>query len=570
MPAEVKNRYLSTSLKFHSWVFGLICLTSIFQFTSGYSKSIGLMVYMILVTVIGIAFNFVFLYFVDNLSDKWLSMMTHLRFWSMISLFCLGSMIGDMSYQVGILLLLENLLLLNEEIHLSDLFDSYSLWVKLGCGTVLLSAGILFAIRRELSFELLFYYGAITLFFFFAFSFLLANTYIDTVRFYDRKTNELYFQNIDLYKMNEKLMEYQEKVKAVNSEINYQRMSLEQANASLERMNLETESLIEMMKSFAESFDVESNVAIMMNTIMKVKKPGMVGMYIDSNVYANEVPYMDIISVNSNNQEALSKCMWQILLLMKQRKSTEPVVICEDGKFFRDYLKDTNIKNAVAFPAYENEHFYGVLLVASTKYTFFENGYGFYETMMMDFTTALRSNRLYIQLKDTAVKDGLTKVYNRAYFNEIFSGMCEDARKRHRNFSVMLMDIDKFKSINDTYGHIAGDEVIKMVAKTDWDYAKKYKGVAVRYGGEEFLLIMFDKTVDEMKEILQEMQNDIKNQVVSFRGQDIHVNVSMGVASYPATRENPEDVLDAADNAMYYSKEHGRGLIVIDGREMES
>ena len=169
-----------------------------------------------------------------------------------------------------------------------------------------------------------------------------------------------------------------------------------------------------------------------------------------------------------------------------------------------------------------------------------------------------------------AKKDGLTKIYNRTYFNQFYQDLKEDIHETADTLTVAMMDIDHFKNVNDTYGHLAGDEVIKMVASIDDKYANKYQGTAVRFGGEEFLLILRNINVDEARDILKEMHEEIASTIVTFEGMEIHVNASMGVASYRETCDDINELVARADQAMYYSKTHGRGLIVIDGREEEA
>ena len=164
-------------------------------------------------------------------------------------------------------------------------------------------------------------------------------------------------------------------------------------------------------------------------------------------------------------------------------------------------------------------------------------------------------------------KDVLTDLPNRRsvkeHMDELIAAHCE-------HYAVAIIDIDNFKNVNDTYGHLAGDEVIKMVASIDDKYANKYQGTAVRFGGEEFLLILRNINVDEARDILREMHEEIVSTIVTFEGMEIHVNASIGVASYRETCDDINELVDRADQAMYYSKTHGRGLIVIDGREEEA
>ena len=88
--------------------------------------------------------------------------------------------------------------------------------------------------------------------------------------------------------------------------------------------------------------------------------------------------------------------------MKKKRKSVAPLVLCDNYDFKYPFLTGGNMCNAVVFPAYENDYVYGVMVVTSSKYDFFENGYAFYESSIMDFTSALISDRLYLQTEDMA------------------------------------------------------------------------------------------------------------------------------------------------------------------------
>ena len=177
------------------------------------------------------------------------------------------------------------------------------------------------------------------------------------------------------------------------------------------------------------------------------------------------------------------------------------------------------------------------------------------------------ADKLYLTIDDMAKKDGLTKIYNRIYFNKVYDEMVADKKKNGGTISVMMLDIDHFKNVNDTYGHLAGDEAIKSVAKMDWDIAKKYGFMAVRFGGEEFLLIMDNTPLDRAYEISKELHENIRNNVIKYEDMEITINTSVGVSNFPETCDKIGRLFDRADKAMYYSKTHGRGRIVIDGRE---
>ncbi|MBR6402083.1 MAG: GGDEF domain-containing protein [Eubacterium sp.] len=394
--------------------------------------------------------------------------------------------------------------------------------------------------------------------------------FVDMVKILDDKYTKLFFANSDIVEENKQLVEFRERVEKVNSEINFQKINLTKVNNDLAESNLETRSLIEVMKHFASSFDIEKNAVFMLENVIRVKSAGAVGLYVESNVYMNEEPFQVYKSVNSISEDVLRQDLPDIYQMVKLKNTVDPIVLCENGVFKSEYLQEGRICNAVAFPAYENGKVYGVMVVTSSKLDFFSNGYSFYETSMMDFTSAMISTRLYLRAEDMAKKDGLTKIFNRTYFNQFYQELKEEIHETGDTLTVAMMDIDHFKTINDTYGHLAGDEVIKAVARVDDKYAKKYHGTAVRFGGEEFLLILRNVDIDTAYQILKDMHDEITSQVIEFEDMKININVSMGLASYRENCDRIDDLVDRADQAMYYSKMHGRGLIVINGREAEA
>ena len=387
-----------------------------------------------------------------------------------------------------------------------------------------------------------------------------------SIRNLNEKYKDILFKYGDIKEENEKLISVTEKVERINSELNFQRINMARVNDDLAESNHESRSLIGVMKFFSSSFDIEKNAKVMLDNIMKVKNAKAVGMYISENVYMNKEPFTYINAEDETTEQLLGEELEKVYKLVVDAESTEPTEICINREYKYPILSGIGILNAVAFPAYENDDLYGVMVVISGKYDFFINGYAFYETSVMDFTSALISDRLYLKTEEMAKKDGLTKIYNRIYFNHFYGDLKRQVLLDGDKLTVAMMDIDHFKNVNDTYGHLVGDEVIKTVASIDDKYADRFNGTAVRFGGEEFLLILRGIGIDEAYNILKEMHDEIESTVVEYEDLKVRVNTSMGVASYKDTCDNIEELVDLADKAMYYSKTHGRGMIVIDGQ----
>ncbi|MBT8471759.1 MAG: diguanylate cyclase, partial [Marinicaulis sp.] len=186
--------------------------------------------------------------------------------------------------------------------------------------------------------------------------------------------------------------------------------------------------------------------------------------------------------------------------------------------------------------------------------------------------TQLRRKRYVDQLRSSfqaslemAVTDQLTGLYNRRYLASHLSAMFDRAFWTGRSLAVMVLDIDHFKSINDTHGHDVGDKVLVEFADT---VSKSVRGIdlACRYGGEEFLVAMPDTDMAFASVVAERLRQEVEgNKIVVNSGRDeISVTVSIGIAS---TENGPEEdtaqkLIKRADEALYSAKESGRNKVV--------
>jgi len=389
---------------------------------------------------------------------------------------------------------------------------------------------------------------------------------VDKEKIWNKKYNDVLFASEDVRKENLKLQEYQQRIEEVNSTINYQKIAMKEVNETLTTKNEETHALMEMMIEYNQDFDTNRDMRHLVESISRIKEASLCCFYIDTDVCLNDDPLFEYVSQINYSPERLKKDTAAVFEYMHKEALTEPLVICDNFDYKYPYFKRKGCC-ITAFPAFDKEQLYGVLVIVGDKYDFFYNGCEFYQSAIINFTSSLLSNRLYMATEDAAKKDGLTKIYNRIYFNQTHDRLVKETIANGGTMSILMMDIDHFKNVNDTYGHLAGDEAIKYVARADQAMARKYGAKAVRFGGEEFLLVMPGKTIDEAYAIARELHENIKSGIVTYEDMEIKLNVSVGVANYPETTDDPAQVLDRSDKAMYYAKTHGRGRIVIDGRE---
>ena len=177
--------------------------------------------------------------------------------------------------------------------------------------------------------------------------------------------------------------------------------------------------------------------------------------------------------------------------------------------------------------------------------------------------------RMIEVLRAQAVRDPLTGLFNRQYLDETLLRELRRSRRTRSPLSVAMLDIDHFKIFNDTYGHAAGDEVLRALGKLLRDTVRA-SDIACRYGGEEFVLVLIDADLAAALPSVERICHHIKRKQCSYQGQVLPaITVSAGLAQYPVHGTSPEALLGAADKALYAAKNAGRDRIEISSARPE-
>jgi diguanylate cyclase len=155
-----------------------------------------------------------------------------------------------------------------------------------------------------------------------------------------------------------------------------------------------------------------------------------------------------------------------------------------------------------------------------------------------------------------AMTDSLTGIANRPAFEERMAEEFARWKRFHTPLALLVWDVDKFKDINDRYGHKAGDKVLKTLARTLQDSIRETDFLA-RFGGEEFVLLMTGAEVPALREVADKLRTAVGSCGFHFRGTSVQVTISCGIACF-AEGDTPETVFDRADRALYHAKEQGR------------
>ena len=170
------------------------------------------------------------------------------------------------------------------------------------------------------------------------------------------------------------------------------------------------------------------------------------------------------------------------------------------------------------------------------------------------------------RLELLSITDGLTKLHNHRYFQDELSKAFDESQRYDRPLSLVMIDIDFFKKVNDTYGHAVGDDVLKAVARLYQESVRSTDLVA-RYGGEEFAVMMPETELMDAITFAEKIRSLIESTPIETQAGPLRATVSLGVASVPLTRvRTPKDLIIAADKALYRAKKAGRNQVQAERR----
>lgn len=234
-----------------------------------------------------------------------------------------------------------------------------------------------------------------------------------------------------------------------------------------------------------------------------------------------------------------------------------------DENKVRNFLKDAKMKSYILVPLMSKHTHFGSLIVFSSRETISDSELNFLNLFAKQIELAITIADLFQAVKEQAVTDGMTGLYNRRYFEEFIKKEVDRADRQNQKFTVIGLDLDHLKQINDTYGHNYGDVAIKAIAEVLKNNARSID-VAARMGGEEFNLLL--PGVDSAGGCIAAER--IRKAIAAVELEKIgHITASLGVATYFEHTDDLEDLLELADRAMYESKRKGRNRVTIANPE---
>ena len=360
-----------------------------------------------------------------------------------------------------------------------------------------------------------------------------------------------------------------DKLEQINEQLSIERFKFKQANEIILKNNEEIKIQNTIVNAAAKALDLKKLLEYLTEATMVSMKLDFVSFLILTDEegerrFEYSSKYSRASSIDTSNLERMETRSFAEAYI----KNGAVIELSRDASQTINELSGSNIHSMNLTPAVINENSMGLYLLGSINENAFLNNQNFLKSLFNHISLAINNAILYSRMHTMATKDGLTGIYNRRYFNSIYQSIIHRCTSNQSPLTIILFDIDKFKGINDTYGHIFGDKVIRYCGQTALRYGRKYNGLPVRYGGEEFIIVFPKKNTAVVNAVMEEMHTEIKTHIFNIEEKQISINISIGIASYPENCRNTDELLNAADSAMYVSKKNGRGRITLYSQDI--
>jgi two-component system cell cycle response regulator len=239
----------------------------------------------------------------------------------------------------------------------------------------------------------------------------------------------------------------------------------------------------------------------------------------------------------------------------KDREKKQPI--------FSPQITIKDVRSILCIPLFHKNKLVGSFtLMSKKKELFTEHEVEIFSILANQIAVSLDNAKMYQKVEEMAITDGLTGLYNHRKFQELLGEELRRTERHPQPLSLLLVDIDHFKRINDKYGHPAGDSILKRLSQVLAESVREID-FTCRYGGEEFALILVNtngKGAFRMAERIRKAVAKSNFQLENGNGDSVDVTVSTGIATYPDDGRTKQELIEKADQALYHAKQQGRNL----------
>lgn len=325
-----------------------------------------------------------------------------------------------------------------------------------------------------------------------------------------------------------------------------------------EKQRILLESLHDITKTITSTNDIGTMVTFLLQSICKITKfqNGMI-------VLKEDHGYVVKAVLGYKAEQLKNKVLFHVeqdLYFQKIIKENDTVILKD--VVMNTYGIDRSFKAFIGFSiTYHVKNIGIIVLYDDTIETFNSTQYEVLYNFTGQVGIAIENARLFNQIEKLATTDGLTGAYTRTHFFRMSEFIIEEHRNSNKCVSLIMLDIDYFKKINDTYGHLVGDKTLKQLVAT-LKMVLTEDCIIGRYGGEEFLVLLKDTDLDTAIDIAEELREKVENMNIEIdKDSFIKSTISIGVANTSKNIFKTSQLIEKADQALYLSKQNGRNKV---------
>jgi len=356
-----------------------------------------------------------------------------------------------------------------------------------------------------------------------------------------------------------KMEECQETINLIQSELNIQKEQLKNIPEQIRKLNL-FKTLIEEVSQIQEPYEIYAFI----NQRMKLIFPDL-----DlSMIYIIKQNKLNLVSsYKQNNSNPIEDKQGDILDYWVI-KHNQPLIIEDINREFRfdleqiSSLKNRVINSLLISPISLGKRVLGTIRIESKE----KLSFSFEDLRVLSVIAdiagiSIDRAEVFQKVQELAIKDGLTGLYLRSYFNERLEKEIKRAFINSSPIGVILADIDHFKRINDKYGHVVGDLVIKQLSRILKQSIGNSGNIVARFGGEEFIAFLISSSKEETVKVAESIKEKVSSNPVTFRRNKINFTISIGVAAFLEDSKYLEELIRKTDTALYKAKKSGRNKV---------
>lgn len=320
----------------------------------------------------------------------------------------------------------------------------------------------------------------------------------------------------------------------------------------------ELETLNTLSKVINSTLDFAEVLKLVRHYMMQIMQSEACSIILD-----DEKLYFDSSDKFSSADLRLEKKLYNLA------KNNKEIIVATDVNTDERFEKGVyNFKSRLSIPLNAKDRWFGVINLAGNSLNVTKRDLEFLQIVANQVAMAIDNTLLHEHIRMKSVTDELTGAYNRRYFNDVLLKECKRADRNLTALSLIMFDVDHFKSFNDSFGHLAGDKVLKDVVKVAVSNIRTDVDMVCRYGGEEFIIILPGSHITSAVHVAERIRKGIENLYDTSLGDYKKVSSSFGVVEY-YKNEDGSLFVKRVDELLYKSKETGRNKVSSDLEKKE-